>query len=138
MKSTIRTSAPGVRRFPTTLSCLARAALVAVFFSCVAPAEADVVTWKGAAGAQDWTLGSNWSTGSAPGASDTALFPNRNNPKYVFSVTPPADFVGTITATNYATGDSAPYSSRHFDVVLQLGVEDGAAWKVDGTAALVA
>ncbi|MBR0056883.1 MAG: hypothetical protein IJP66_06090, partial [Kiritimatiellae bacterium] len=101
-------------------------------------ASADVVTWNGAAGAQDWTLGSNWSTGGAPGANDTALFPNRNNPKYVFSVTPPADFVGTITATNYATGDSAPYSSRHFDVVLQLGVEDGAAWTVDGTAALVA
>lgn len=100
--------------------------------------SADGVTWKGAAGAQDWTLGSNWSTGSAPGANDTALFPSRSNPKYVFSVTPPADFVGTITATNYATGDSAPYNSRHFDVVLELGVVDGAAWMVDGSAALVA
>ena len=139
MKSILGTHDRGVRRLFATSANLARAAVfAAVLVSAAAPAEADVVTWKGAAGAQDWTLGSNWSTGGAPGANDTALFPSRNNPKYVFSVTPPADFVGTITATNYATGDSAPYSSRHFDVVLQLGVADGAAWKVDGTAALVA
>ena len=34
------------------------------FVFCAAFAKADVVTWKGAAGAQDWTLGSNWSTGN--------------------------------------------------------------------------
>lgn len=139
MKSILGTHDRGVRRPFSTSANLARAAVfAAALVSAATPAEADVVTWKGAAGAQDWTLGSNWSTGGAPGANDTALFPNRNNPKYVFSVTPPADFVGTITATNYATGDSSSYSSRHFDVVLQLGVEDGATWTVDGTAALVA
>lgn len=138
MKSTSTTNDRGVRRLSATSARLARAAVLATVIACAVQAEADVVSWTGSAGTQDWSVGSNWSSGSAPGANDTALFPNRTNPKYVFSVTPPADFVGTITATNYATGDSSSYSSRHFDVVLELGVVDGAAWKVDGTAALVA
>lgn len=137
MKTTTKTIPCGFGRIFAKIPAFARAAALAAAFVAM-PAMADVVTWNGAAGAQDWTLGSNWSTGSAPASGDTALFPNRNNPKYVFSVTPPADFVGTVTATNYATGDSAAYSSRHFDVVLELGVVDGASWKVDGTAAIVA
>lgn len=46
-------------------------------------------TWTGAAGDNDWSNGANWG-GTAPGDSDTAIFP------IAATVTPPATFIGLI------------------------------------------
>jgi len=48
----------------------------AVFFQLISThsANAAVVTWDGSSGDGLWSTGANWSTGSKPGASDTATF----------------------------------------------------------------
>ncbi len=93
MKSTIRTSAPGVRRFSTNLSCLARAALVAATIQMLCLAVcANTLLWyrfdgdgatienKADPGTMDGALKSINSWGSLGGLGDTtAKFPTRGD-----------------------------------------------------------
>ncbi len=45
-----------------------------VVTGCFLPAQAAPVSWNGGPGDSQWSSGTNWSTGTAPGASDIAVF----------------------------------------------------------------
>lgn len=86
------------------------AAAIAVVVMQVACA-ADV-SWTGKGGVVDWNA-TTWSTGTPPAATDTVMFTGTQD--YAdFTVTPPADFAGTILVLNRTGQDriSAPNSGR--------------------------
>lgn len=88
-------------------------------------------TWTGAAGNGDWTDGANWG-GTAPGASDTAIF------TAAATVTPPASFVGLIRVSGNECLTVDVPSDRGFS--LALGTVDfkatGASFRKTGSGKL--
>lgn len=74
-----------------------RAALAAALTAALAPglaAAAATATWNGSADAL-WATGTNWDTGAAPTAADTASFPN---------ITPASGTTATLAAGTVAAG----------------------------------
>ena len=107
------------------------------------PCAADVRTWCGPSGEQDWNAATNWVDEAVPTGADTAYFPHNaaDNPngtgrrRYCFKVAPPADFTGMVLTTNEfwsVDGQSLSYLNRSFRTRLELVVSDGASWTVSG------
>ncbi len=90
---------------------------------CAAALFGETVSWTGGAGDGAWTTAGNWDGGVLPAASDTARFARSA------SVTPSADFAGTLYVTN-ATVEIAVAAdeTRAFSTSLDVGatlVKDG-------------
>lgn len=119
----------------TLVKSLAAAAMGVV----VLGATADMVSWVGPAGVQDWNQSTNWSSGVVPTGDATVYFPLVSK-NYYFEVTPPDSFTGTIVSSNYyyqvANGNG--YMSRCFSPILKLGGAAEAQWTVSGDGDLVA
>lgn len=139
MKSTFKTTDCGVCRLFASPAGLDRAALaIAVLVCSTALAEADTCTWIGNTGTQDWSTSSNWQNGKVPTGDDVAYFPYKstaagNVTNFLYSVTPDADFTGTIAGQN-----DKSYTSVRFPTMLKLGVTAGASWSVTGDVSVVA
>lgn len=89
-------------------------------------------TWTGAAGDNDWSNGANWG-GTAPGATDTAIFTK------AATVTPPATFTGLMRVNGDGCLTVDVPSDRN--ISLALGTDDcrstGASFKKTGAGKLV-
>ena len=117
----------------------------AAFVACIAgiaalsavSARADVVSWVGPAGVQDWNQSTNWSSGVVPTGDATVFFPLVSK-KYYFEVTPPSSFTGTIISSNYYNQVADAYASKIFSPILKLGGAAEAQWTVSGNGDLVA
>lgn len=83
---------------------------------CAAALFGETVSWTGGAGDGEWTTAGNWDGGAVPAASDVARFAQSA------VVTPPADFAGTLYATN-ATVEIAVAAdeTRAFTASLDVG-----------------
>lgn len=83
---------------------------------CAAALFGETVSWTGGAGDGEWTTAGNWDGGAAPAASDVARFAQSA------VVAPPADFAGTLYATN-ATVEIAVAAdeTRAFTASLDIG-----------------
>lgn len=89
------------------------AAAIAVVVMQVACA-ADV-SWTGKGGVVDWNA-TTWSTGTPPAATDTVMFTGTQD--YAdFTVTPPADFAGTILVLNRTGQDFSAQFRTHLKIV---------------------
>ena len=89
------------------------AAAIAVVVMQVACA-ADV-SWTGEGGVVDWNA-TTWSTGTPPAATDTVMFTGTQD--YAdFTVTPPADFAGTILVLNRTGQDFSAQFRTHLKIV---------------------
>lgn len=73
------------------------------------------VSWTGGGGVVDWNA-ATWSTGTPPGATDTVTFTGTQD--YAdFTVTPPADFAGTIQVLNRTGQDFSAQFRTHLKIV---------------------
>ncbi len=99
--------------------------------------KADVVSWVGPAGVQDWNQSTNWSSGVVPTGDATVFFPLVSK-NYYFEVTPSDLFTGTIVSSNYYNLVENAYASRYFTPILKLGGAAEAQWTVSGNGDLVA
>ena len=88
------------------------AAIAAVVMQVACAAD---VSWTGKGGVVDWNA-TTWSTGTPPAATDTVTFTGTQD--YAdFTVTPPADFAGTIQVLNRAGQDFSAQFRTHLKIV---------------------
>lgn len=109
------------------------AAAIAVVVMQVACA-ADV-SWTGKGGVVDWNA-TTWSTGTPPAATDTVMFTGTQD--YAdFTVTPPADFAGTILVLNRTGEIAAPTKEQDFSAQFRTHLKivnaNNAKFTVGGT-----
>lgn len=114
----------------TLLSTIAVAALSAVRILSASPillsTNQTVRLWTGGAGDSLWATSGNWSDGSTPANSDTALFATG------LTIAPPSDFAGVVAVSNAAVLQLAVSS----DCVFSSAVASNSTLTKTGTGTL--
>ena len=113
---------------------------VSLIMSFVACAE--TYSWTGGGGVVDWSQAEKWKsssgeTGTVPGATDTVAFTAADT--YAdFTVTPPADFSGTIQALGNSASTGVGLGGAYSSARVKVINSNGATFTIGGTGILEA
>lgn len=104
-------------------------------FALAAMPAAGSTWWNANGDGVSWSDGANWNSGTPPPVNDAAKFEHQGAGKYLFRLTPPADYVGTIIVDDEIDGSGGLH---RFPITLELTVLDGAEWTVEGPGTIIA
>lgn len=121
----------GTRRTAVALKGFA----VTSAFALAAMPAAGSTWWTANGDRVSWSDGANWNLGNPPSANDAAKFEHQGAGKYLFRLTPPADYAGTIIVDDEIDESGGLH---RFPITLELTVLDGAEWTVEGPGTIIA
>ena len=111
--------------------------IAACFVVCAIAATvfADVRTWTGGGGVEDWSSPENWVGGVVADGDDIAVFAPGG--EFVHRVTPPVSFTGTIVSSNELAFAAPSWWTLNGPVEVVPGIVPGASWKIGGNGTFV-